>query len=181
MSKAWERQRGESQKAFEAFAIYRDMGPTRSLLKVTQKLTKSETLIKRWSSKWNWVDRIQLYDAEMDRQQLLQQEEERKQMAERHAKQALLFQNKIIERLRTIDPNRLTPADLIRWFEVAVKVERQARGESDKHEIEHKGQVKLNNEHNITHRVINDPATRELARELFRRSIASDLGSGREE
>lgn len=176
--KAWERQRGESQKAFEAFTVYRDLESERSLVKVGQKLGKSSTLIERWSVQWSWVERARLYDEEKERQYLLQQEEERKKMAERHAKQSMMFQNKVLERLRTIDPNRLTPADLIKWFEVAVKVERQARGEStEKHELNHTGQVNTNNEHNITHRVLHDPVTRELARELFRRSTESDLGS----
>jgi IS30 family transposase len=129
-TKPWERQRGESQKSYEAFSIYRDMGATRSIQKVAQKLTKSDALLRRWSSKWNWVERAKEYDAEIDRQYLLEQEEERKKMSERHAKQAMMFQNKILERLRTIDPNRLSPADLIRWFDIAVKIERLARGES---------------------------------------------------
>ena len=33
----WERQQGESTKAYEAFSIYRDMGYQRSLSKVAEK------------------------------------------------------------------------------------------------------------------------------------------------
>lgn len=168
--KPWERQRGESQKAFEAFAIYRDMGSTRSIQKVAQKLTKSEALLRRWSAKWNWVERAKEYDLEMDRQHRLQQEEERRKMAERHAKQAMMFQNKILERLRTLDPNRLTPADLIRWFDIAVKVERLARGESTEiHEVEHSGQVDQRGNVRIQHEILADPESRELVKQLFRR------------
>lgn len=180
--KPWERQRGESQKAFEAFTVYRDMGAERSLMKVVQKLNKSLQLLGRWSSKWNWVERVRLYDAELDRQYRLEQEEERRKMAERHAKQAMMFQNKILERLRTIDPNRLSPSDLIKWFDVAVKVERLSRGESTEiTEVEHSGQVSTNNEHTVTQRIVSDPVSRELARELFRRATSSDMGRGREE
>ena len=46
----WERQPGESAQAYEAFAIYRDMGSNRSLRVVAEQLSKSDTLIKRWST-----------------------------------------------------------------------------------------------------------------------------------
>jgi len=42
----WERQPGESAQAYEAFAIYRDMGSNRSLRVVAEQLSKSDTLIK---------------------------------------------------------------------------------------------------------------------------------------
>ena len=41
--KPWERQKGESEKAFGAFAAYRDMGPERTISAVVKKLGKSRT------------------------------------------------------------------------------------------------------------------------------------------
>jgi hypothetical protein len=46
----WDRQPNESLKAFEAFAIYRDMAYRRSLAAVGWKLHKSRTLLSRWTS-----------------------------------------------------------------------------------------------------------------------------------
>jgi len=43
----WERQPGESSKAFEAFECYRGLGASRRLLKVSQQLVKSTTLLSR--------------------------------------------------------------------------------------------------------------------------------------
>lgn len=58
----WERQSGESEKAYEAFRSYRDMGASRSLEAVAQKLHKSKTILGRWSSKFHWVKRCEAYD-----------------------------------------------------------------------------------------------------------------------
>lgn len=73
----WERQKGESRQAFRAFAAYRDMGPTRSLVTVAQELGRSTTLMERWSVKWRWQDRTAAYDAEQDRIARTQLEQER--------------------------------------------------------------------------------------------------------
>ena len=63
--KPWERQKGESEKAFEAFVTYRDMGEKRTLTAVAEKLQKSGTLIRRWKSTWDWAERVRAYDNEL--------------------------------------------------------------------------------------------------------------------
>lgn len=71
----WERQPGESAQAYEAFAIYRDMGSDRSLRAVAEKLSKSYTLIGRWSREKKWGERCRAYDNHLDdkaRQEALQ-------------------------------------------------------------------------------------------------------------
>jgi hypothetical protein len=45
-------------RAFEAFAIYRDMAYQRSLAAVGWKLHKSKTLLSRWSATHGWVKRV---------------------------------------------------------------------------------------------------------------------------
>lgn len=60
----WERRQGESAKAYQAFVIYRDLGAERSTSKVAQKLSKSEQLIRRWSAKHEWQQRVEAWDAE---------------------------------------------------------------------------------------------------------------------
>jgi hypothetical protein len=57
--RGWEKQPGESEKAYEAFSLYRDMGPSRSLAKVGQALGKSTALMERWSSQHDWQDRVE--------------------------------------------------------------------------------------------------------------------------
>ena len=144
----FERQEKETEKAFEAFSTYRDLGSDRSLAKVGEKLGKSKTLIERWSSQNDWVERVKAYDYEMDRQALKQEEKKRRDMAKRHANYATVFQQKVLERLQTMNPAELSTGDMIRWFEVAVKIERLSRGEpTDISSLEHGGEVTQNHEH----------------------------------
>jgi hypothetical protein len=58
MSLPFEQQPKETAKAFEAFSLYLQLGPARSLAAVARKLGKSEGLIERWSRRHHWGERI---------------------------------------------------------------------------------------------------------------------------
>ena len=169
----WQRQKGESRQAFEAFTVYRDFGPTRSQEKVAKKLGKSNALMSRWSIKWNWVERAVSWDEELDRRNREAQAEARKEMAERHINESMMFQQKVLERLRELNPQELSPNDMARWFEIAVKVERLSRGETTentKQDIQ--GQVEVKND--VAKRVIHDPQASALAHRLLERIAEND-------
>lgn len=59
----WARQEGETSKAYAAFCVYRDQGEGRTTRSTAEALTKSETLIKTWSSKHGWVARAAAWDS----------------------------------------------------------------------------------------------------------------------
>lgn len=61
--KPWSRQPGETSKAYEGFTAYLNLGSQRSVRLVSEQLSKSQTVIKRWSSAWNWVERAAAYDS----------------------------------------------------------------------------------------------------------------------
>ncbi|MGB9858672.1 MAG: hypothetical protein ACPLQP_01910 [Moorellaceae bacterium] len=131
MAELFERLPGETTKAWAAFQVYRDLGPQRSLGKVREALGKSTgymRVLEEWASKYQWVKRAAAYDDYLERKKREAQEKAVVKMAERQAKIALGFQEKIAQRLASLDPQELSPGDLARWFEVAVKVERLARG-----------------------------------------------------
>src|SRR5262249_27838418 len=127
----YERQPGESRQALAAFIAYRDLGPARSLAKVGQKLGKSTTLMERWSARWRWTARAAAWDEELDRQARAAQVAAVKEMAERHVKLAKSLQFRAIERLNTLDPNELSPSEVLRYIVEAVKLERLAMGEPE--------------------------------------------------
>lgn len=124
----WERQKGESIKAFEAFATYRDM-PHRSIRAVAQKLEKSATLIGRWSSNHEWQKRIAAWDAEQDRIARQAQIDEIKKMRKRHADLATAMLVKSAQALQKIPVEEIKAGDVSRMVETAAKLERVSRGD----------------------------------------------------
>ena len=61
----YEQQHRESDKAFAAFSLYLSLGSERSTAAVAKKLAKSEQLIRRWSAKFGWTDRVAAYAAHL--------------------------------------------------------------------------------------------------------------------
>ena len=61
-SAPWDRRKGESAKAYEAFLQYRDAHPKRSLRQVAQQRGCQPALVKRWSSQHAWPARAQAWD-----------------------------------------------------------------------------------------------------------------------
>lgn len=93
--KPWDRQRGESSKAYEAFAIYRDMGSDRTVRSVAESLNKSGTLIAGWSGKHGWVARAAAWDSMPGRAVASAYEEMAREIAEDHRRVA----TKLLRRL----------------------------------------------------------------------------------
>lgn len=66
---AWERQEGETSKAWAAFAVYRDLGKNRTLMTTVEALGKKpgyKRVLETWSSKFDWVSRCRAFDNHID-------------------------------------------------------------------------------------------------------------------
>jgi hypothetical protein len=61
----FEQQPRESNKAFAAFSLYLSLGPQRSTAAVAKRLAKSEQLIRRWSAKFDWAERVKAHDGHL--------------------------------------------------------------------------------------------------------------------
>jgi hypothetical protein len=132
--KPWERQPGETSKAFDAFATWRDLGPERSVQKAADALGKSRQQLADWGIKNNWRPRLNAWERELDRRSTEAQLKAVEEMAVRHTRGALLLFNAATQRAQQLsdDPTQLSPRDVARMFAVAVDVERKARGEPEK-------------------------------------------------
>lgn len=60
--KIWERQKGETSKAYSAFKVYLEM-EDRGIQKVAERLSVSPQNIRKWSGKNNWEERAAAYDS----------------------------------------------------------------------------------------------------------------------
>jgi hypothetical protein len=145
MAAPWEQCRGESAKAYAAFCLYRDLGPRRSIDEASRRYHGREPsggngpqarrsreasgLIRRWATRWDWAARARAWDQELASANAGKQLEAVKEMAERHAREAMLLQNKAVERLRQLRPEELKPRDTLAYLVEAAKLERLARGE----------------------------------------------------
>ena len=103
----WERQPKETEKAYEAFLIYKNLGPGRTFIEVSRKLHKSFTLIRRWKDAWNWKERVELYDRENDRKAQLEAQAAQKEMIRRHIDLGMALQKKATEALDNLNPKKM--------------------------------------------------------------------------
>jgi hypothetical protein len=67
----WKRQPREGEEAFAAFEVYRGLGSSRTLERVSLEHPRALPTLKVWSAKWDWVERCRAWDnflqAERDR------------------------------------------------------------------------------------------------------------------
>jgi len=134
----WGQQANESEPAFAAFKVYRDMGPQRSLRKAASEVGKARTLIERWSSRHQWGKRVATWDLE---QQDLRRDARIVAIGdaeERHGKLARAVLARCAAELgahvkgrcqscgRGAEP--LTPSQVAAWLRVGVDVERTGLG-----------------------------------------------------
>jgi hypothetical protein len=148
MGKPWERWPGESDAAFSAFVLFRDLGPQRSLDGAstlyharnqpaplpppgTTKNKKCSGQIRSWAKRWDWRARAAAWDAEQDRLVRQAQLQEILDMRKRHAQEAMLLQQVATQRLRALDPQTLTPWQSLQFISEATKIERLSRGEPE--------------------------------------------------
>jgi hypothetical protein len=127
----WDRQENESSKAYAAFLMYLELGPSRSIVKVRQSIGKNPVYnrqLERWSSKWLWVERTKAFDKNiaMGLQEALIAEH--LAMNKRHIETSRELQSQSLIRIRSLDEEKVSVADSLRMFEAGVKLERLAFG-----------------------------------------------------
>lgn len=138
MSTSWERQAGESSRAFQAFQTYLELGPTRSLTEAARMLHKNRTTLGQWSTRWRWQGRLAAWDNELARRAFAEEAEERAERRRFYARGSRQLASRAMLRLvgneeagfKPLDVNSLTAADVVRMWEAGLKGERLVVGES---------------------------------------------------
>ncbi len=139
MQNPWDQQPDESSKAFERFALYRDMGPSRSLRKLAQNLELNPSTLAEISKKHDWQERIIAFDAYIDKASQHNQIAQVRAMKRRQIVLALRAQ-KVAEKglkrlLRDLDDEqalrKLSPEGLSKILDTGCRLERLNRDEPE--------------------------------------------------
>jgi hypothetical protein len=134
----WDRQPGEPNLWYARFERYRLAGPRRSLLgAVNAELTsngrnKQAKVPGAWNrafGRWHWRERAEAWDEQERHQARAAHAREVDEMNRRHIQEAQALQNKAVQRLRSLELDELSGADVLRFLVEATKLERTARGE----------------------------------------------------
>ncbi len=126
----WERQPDESEAAWEAFLVYRDMEVPRRFQAVADKLQKSYSLIRRWKTAWFWEDRVIAYDNEIQKEALASAVNDRRKMNQRHTELAMRLLQAATDALDKLNTDDLSFKDIREAVKLGAELERRARDES---------------------------------------------------
>lgn len=121
----WERQKGESAQAYEAFSLYLEMGADRSIRAVSQKLGKSRTLIDRWSRTCKWVERCRAWDNYIQQEAQKAAATEIRNMARRHITMAQQIQSAAMQALKKQGSDMVNPKNFAAIVKLATELERK--------------------------------------------------------
>lgn len=140
----WDRLRGEGDKAWLCFQLYRDMpyrkaaegGPQARSQRVVGDLVyprqrpgaRGRKEISGWSVRWNWVARCEAYDAHLDK---LSQDEFTKALradVRSNINLARAMRGKAASALLQLHPGAMTAAETTRMADVAVTMLRREAG-----------------------------------------------------
>lgn len=144
----WLRWPDEPENDYARFQCYRDLPPPRRTLENACRVYRGDPYAgdevrenvrvpASWKGllvKWRWNDRCARFDIWKEKSQL---EAERdgtleawREMGERHAREAMALQQKALERLRSLNPQELSAAEVRQFLVQAATLERLARGAS---------------------------------------------------
>lgn len=140
----WTKQPWESWKAYEAFTMYRDLGSTRTLREVAERIIqgspkrKQESVERQlggWSAAHKWVERVDAYVAHMDRALVIARETQVARINEEDLEigdAMLRIVHNSVDLMDAVGAG--IPLELVeRWVTTAVKTRRLAAGMATDH------------------------------------------------
>jgi len=179
MPRSWERCADEPLDAYLAFLAYclappamRSVGMVAALFDSGGREWRSAEVLGAWEHRFCWKGRAASWDADGVRRRNDSAEPTPfDEMMGRHRKEALAFQQRVIERLRRLDSDELKPGAIARWFDVAVRVEKETHEASQ-------GNDEGDRRREFLDRLLADPEACDLAGRLVERLASSGAFSG---
>lgn len=130
----WGMRPGETAKAYQAFEVYRDLGPERSLEKACRQLTTGSPLevLKQWSTRHDWQARVRAFDEFVASRAADKAVETAASIRARQAKHAQAMQLRAMQKFAVAGPEDMSVAEATRAFQVGAEVERKVMGIDEK-------------------------------------------------
>lgn len=135
----WDIQEGESAKAYEAFAVYRDLGAERSIERVAETLHKDHTFLRKWSARYQWVERARAFDVAAALLASPKALADHARTLARHARYGRLMAYKGARRIQSMKAKELAPADAAAFVVKGIAAERQALAIPDRAPVDEDG------------------------------------------
>jgi hypothetical protein len=118
---AWDRRDGETPRAYAAFRVFRDLGPTRTVDRVYEHGKSAY----RWCTQWDWHARATAWD---DAQHMIEDAERLeaiRTMHRTHRVAARAAMTLALQALRQLQPEIMTASEVVRLLDIAQRLERQ--------------------------------------------------------
>jgi hypothetical protein len=139
----WQKQPEESAESFQAFCAFRDLDPSKRVIRHAAEELFGEKFIERdaarfgtWSAKFGWIRRSEAWDVERDRQKQEATLEEVREMGRRQVLAARTLQKiadisaeRELAKLEAEDGYQLNPALILQFATQGASMERVVRGE----------------------------------------------------
>ncbi len=130
--KPWDIRPEETARAYAAFAVYRDLGPERSLEKASHGDTKMLPTLKRWSASFDWQARVRAFDECVASRAADKAVESAASIRARQAKHAQAIQLRAMQKFAVATPDDMSIGEATRAFQVGAEVERKVMGIDEK-------------------------------------------------
>jgi hypothetical protein len=119
----WERRPRESSRAYEAFRLYRDIGPMRSVDQLAMS-TARPSMIAKWSHTFGWVGRARAWDDHVYRIADGARLDALREMQRTHALAGRVAFGKAVAALQAISPADINASAAVRLLDIGTKLER---------------------------------------------------------
>jgi len=115
----WFRLENETIKAYQAFCVYVVMHPE-SVMNVAKALGERLSVFTNWSKKHDWQARKEIFLEYISAKS-------NDNMCFRHIKEAIALQAKALQKFKTIEPDKLSNSEVVRFLTAGANLERVAR------------------------------------------------------
>ena len=143
MGKPWERQSGETAKAYAAFLLYRDLPAIDRSVAAAWGRKAGGKQWERWCAAHNWVNRAAEHDSDLAsrrRERMAKELDRAKDNAVTLARAALA---KVAEKIQRLDVEEMQVGQIPSALKTLIELEFKALGHEDKVALKHEGKIEV--------------------------------------